>query len=300
MLSGQPREEPYSAPYNPHDVSRDTSQRSQQQPQEQPPSPARKSMFEYSSPFDAMPPVKKKPVPAQPASSSSGNEGSWTTASMASTDPKRKPGDLLEQFDNRGPASTNVQAQNDPYYPYAGEEPESRVPPSLPSKLNPSASPSPPRSQAQAASRPQRRSADSPVSQAGAAGSNRRDKESAPGTFKNGKGAGVKNKNQGYLCVRMLHSRIFTDLRNPKDATSDHFVRRLSAFGGYSSRPRCSTVHSYRFSQAGFRLLARHHHRCHTLGGICNDERSVYLFLRVSSASGIRHRSCTCDLASQW
>jgi hypothetical protein len=220
MLSGQPREEPYSAPYNPHDVSRDPSVRSQQQPQDQPPDPARKSMFEYSSPFDAMPSVKKKPVPAQPTSSSSGNEGSWTTASMTS-DPKRKPDNLLGQFDGRGPASTNVQAENDPYYPYAGEElsqPESRAPP-LPSKLNQSASPSPPRSQAQAAPRPQRRSADSPLSQVGPpgpAGSNRRDKDSPPGTFKNGKGAGVKSKNQGYLCVHMLRSRKFTDFRTQR------------------------------------------------------------------------------------
>src|SRR5262245_28888506 len=181
MPSGQQREEPYSAPYNPHDAS----QRSQpQHPSEQPPST---TMFDYTSPFEAMA-AAKKPVPVQPASSSSGNEGSWTTASMVSTDPKRKS----VEYD---PAASSA---HDPYYSYAGADSENRAPP----KLDQSASPmhSPPRNQAQATSRPPRRSTDSPVSQAaGPAGSIRRDKESSPSNGKNGKSMGTKGKNQGYV-----------------------------------------------------------------------------------------------------
>ncbi|KAK7023928.1 hypothetical protein R3P38DRAFT_2954957 [Favolaschia claudopus] len=183
-------------PYQ-HESSPDLLQRSQmppaqQQPppQQQPPSP-RKSMFEFVSPFDALSgpstgSVKKKPVPVQPPSVSSGTEesGGWTNLS----DPKRQSVDNLLEHLTRGTAS---QISGPPAYEsylsnrdsdYSQTELSRAPPPPLAPKPVPNrtASPraSPPKAPAQRA-----RVADSPASQhaQGGNGGNRRDKESSPG-----------------------------------------------------------------------------------------------------------------------
>jgi hypothetical protein len=204
------------APYNPHDA-REVPQRSQPpQQQEQPPSPTRKSIFDFVSPFDALAPssgpVKKKPPPQAP-SVSSGNEDSWTSVSLP-TDPKRN---LMDQL-TRGQAPPSVQAPQLAYDPYmAGEdlsEPiHSRVPPPpLPPKPNRTASPrlSPPK--VNATHRPQPRLAESPVGQLGAPATvARKDKDNSPaprGPFK-AKGATAKNKTQSSPRCVPIRSYVF-------------------------------------------------------------------------------------------
>jgi hypothetical protein len=83
-------------------------EQAQSQPQQQQPPSPRKSIFDFVSPFDALAASgsnKKKPVP-QPGSSSSGNEDSWTNASIS--DQKEN---VMDTF-NRAPVShPNLQAQ---------------------------------------------------------------------------------------------------------------------------------------------------------------------------------------------
>ncbi|EJD05746.1 uncharacterized protein FOMMEDRAFT_153084 [Fomitiporia mediterranea MF3/22] len=92
-------------------------QQFQQQPQQQPPSPSRKSMFDFVSPFDALASttsssVKKKPVPDE------GHElgEPWTSAP---TDPKRKSMEnLMDQLtrSSQGPSAPS-QHRLDSYSP---------------------------------------------------------------------------------------------------------------------------------------------------------------------------------------
>ncbi|KAJ7702347.1 hypothetical protein B0H17DRAFT_1043830 [Mycena rosella] len=184
----------------------------QQQPQQQPPSP-RKSMFDFVSPFDALSSttgsIKKKPVPVQPPSVSSGTEesGSWTNLS----DPKRQSVDNLLEHLTRGTASQIAGAPA--YESYLGgndfsqTDPSRAPPPPLPPKPVPNrtASPraSPPKTHAQ---RAPVRVVESPASQQGSSqpsgnGNNRRDKESSPGprgAYRKGmaQAKGNKNNNQ--------------------------------------------------------------------------------------------------------
>ncbi|CAA7267927.1 unnamed protein product [Cyclocybe aegerita] len=110
--------------FQPHDHSAETSPRArplqhppqappppqQQQQQQQPPSP-RRSMFEFTSPFDHLSSstgsIKKKAVPPQPSNVSSGNEdSSWTSV----TDPKRQSMEnLLENLTRGQPQQTQPQ-----------------------------------------------------------------------------------------------------------------------------------------------------------------------------------------------
>ncbi|KAJ3491804.1 hypothetical protein NLJ89_g11306 [Agrocybe chaxingu] len=100
--------------FQPHDHSAETSPRARplqhppqappppQQQQQQPPSP-RRSMFEFTSPFDHLSSstgsIKKKAVPPQPSNVSSGNEdSSWTSV----TDPKRQSVENLLENMTRG------------------------------------------------------------------------------------------------------------------------------------------------------------------------------------------------------
>lgn len=161
-------------------------------------------MFEFTSPFDHLSSttssVKKKPVPPQPASVSSGNEdsSSWTTV----TDPKRQSVEnLLENLTRGQPSQFSaaaVQPQAPAYEAYlsggdfsVGEHVQSRPPlPPIPTKPVPNrtASPraSPPKNQPQ---RSQVRLTDPSVLQQGPpqaavqlpTGLNRREKESSPG-----------------------------------------------------------------------------------------------------------------------
>jgi hypothetical protein len=120
----------------------------QQQQLQQPPSPTRKSMFDFISPFDALAssgaaPAKKKPVPPPQlpqAEVSSGNEDSWASASLSS-DPKRKSVENLMDQLTRGQGSHQVQPSSPPYDRYlAGDDfsqneliqPRAAPPPPLP------------------------------------------------------------------------------------------------------------------------------------------------------------------------
>lgn len=220
--------------YAQHEPSADMLQRSQGPiappvQQQQPPSP-RKSMFDFVSPFDALSStstgsIKKKPVPAQPSSVSSGNEdsGSWTAVSVS--DPKRQSVDNLLEALTRGqahpppPPPPPVSVQTIVYDSYLSgsdfsqnEQVQTRVPlPPLPPKPVPgrTGSPraSPPKTQAQRAVVPPAGHAGVPQ---GPVGNNRRDKESSPGPrgLRNRGVAQAKmNKNQSSpRCVKVSHS----------------------------------------------------------------------------------------------
>lgn len=91
--------------------------------QQRPPSPARRSMFDFVSPFDALnsPPqqTKRKPVPQQPSITGNSEDSSWTNMT---TDPKRKSVENLMDQITRGqgplaPPAQSVTAQFDPYAP---------------------------------------------------------------------------------------------------------------------------------------------------------------------------------------
>ncbi|KAJ7684688.1 hypothetical protein DFH06DRAFT_1156346 [Mycena polygramma] len=199
-------------PYQ-HESSPDLPQRTQipaaqQAQQQQPPSP-RKSMFDFVSPFDALSSatgsIKKKPLPAQAPSISSGTEESgWTNLS----DPKRQSVDNLLEHLTRGTAS---QISGPPAYEsylgssdYSQTETTRAPPPPLPPKPVPNrtASPraSPPKAHAQ---RAPIRGVESPASQQSNSqgtgnGNNRRDKESSPGPrggYRKGLGQAKGNKN---------------------------------------------------------------------------------------------------------
>lgn len=156
-------------------------------------------MFEFSSVFDHLSSsvgVKKKPVPPQPASASSGNEdsGSWTNV----TDPKRQSVENLLENLTRGQPPT--QPQPPAYESYLSGSDFSQVeqspirpplppiptgkPPVVPNRTS-SPHPSPPK--AQTLHRPQPRAAEPNPSQSQFSGplsfptGNRRDKEGSPG-----------------------------------------------------------------------------------------------------------------------
>ena len=192
-----------SPPYGPpsqregtfiHDPAIEAAQRSQvsipsqvQQSQQppQPPSP-RRSLFDFVSPFDALPqsgPMKKKPVPQQPPTFSSSTEdsGSWTAVS----DPKRQSVDNLLEHLTRQTAPHPQPSSYEAYLgagDYAQTEQPRVAPVPIPGKV-PTAPPartgspraSPPKSQA---GRVPARFIESPSSQQG---NGRKDKEGSPG-----------------------------------------------------------------------------------------------------------------------
>lgn len=123
----------YQSPYG-QETPRELPQVPQHQPmqpmqpqhlpqQQQPPSPSRKSMFEFVSPFDALAStgassVKKKPVPEEPIQ----HEEAWATPTA---DPKRKSMEnLMDQLtrSSQGPAPPS-QHQLDTYSPEPGTPP---------------------------------------------------------------------------------------------------------------------------------------------------------------------------------
>ncbi|KIK24967.1 hypothetical protein PISMIDRAFT_97707 [Pisolithus microcarpus 441] len=208
-------------------------------PQAQQPAPSSppRPMFDFVSPFDAFgstaaPAVKKKPVPAGPPSSSSGNDDSWTSASLGSlgVDSKRKSVENLIDQLTRGqgpygpgqPPSPSYDPYNtadeysqvEPNQPISQQQriapppplpPKPAPPPPLPPKpgrASPRASPPKPLvqpMQPHQQHRPQGRSTESPVGQP--APPSRKDKDGSPGprpTWKNDNRAkgGVKGKAQ--------------------------------------------------------------------------------------------------------
>ncbi|KAI6126276.1 hypothetical protein EV401DRAFT_2207222 [Pisolithus croceorrhizus] len=220
-----PAEGPYVQQETPRDLPQSMSLPQAQQPA---PSSPPKPMFDFVSPFDVFssttaPAVKKKPVPAGPPSSSSGNEDSWTSASLGSlgVDSKRKSVENLIDQLTRGqgpygpgqPPSPSYEPYNtadeyshvEPNQPIPQQQRAAPPPPPLPPKPG-RASPraSPPKALVQPMQphqqhRPQGRSTESPVGQP--APPSRKDKDGSPGprpTWKsdNRVKAGVKGKAQ--------------------------------------------------------------------------------------------------------
>ena len=166
-------------PYQPREaqyISQDTPRDNLQQPlipqQQQPPSPGRKSLFDYVSPFDALAPTttgKKKTDMGYMSAESRDTEDSWATV-PTSVDPKRKSVENL--MDQLARSQAPVQTQQPSLDPY---DIEPSPPPTelaqLPSKLPPpkqlQSQGSPHSSPALSAQRPhQVRSGDSPLQSA--------------------------------------------------------------------------------------------------------------------------------------
>jgi hypothetical protein len=161
------------------------------------PSP-RKSMFDFSSPFDALSTAqttKKRTSPTQPVTASSNDESSSSWTSIQAPDPKRHSFDnLLETMARGQPSHSMAQAPQSSYgpYPSMGDyshesiAPAARaplpIPPAGPAKANRAPSPrlSPP-PKASVANRQAPRTLESPAgSHNGGGQQTRRDKESSP------------------------------------------------------------------------------------------------------------------------
>ncbi|KXN90514.1 hypothetical protein AN958_04186 [Leucoagaricus sp. SymC.cos] len=216
-MQSSPRSQDSSAPVQQQQQHQPPSLPPQPQPQPQQqqraPSP-RRSIFEYVSPFDQLSntagSVKKKPVPQQPSSVSSGtDDSSWTTV----PDPKRQSVENLLENISRGqlpqpPVQPSVQAPVSAYDSYhlgggndysQGEQMASRAPlPPIPNPnkpipnraSSPRASPPKPPVQQQPPpppqpQRPPPRQPDSFITQGppsnGSQVGGRREKESSPG-----------------------------------------------------------------------------------------------------------------------
>lgn len=203
-----------------------------QSDQQRPPSPSRRSMFDFVSPFDALnsPPTqaKRKPVPAQPSITGTSDDSSWSNLAM---DPKRKSVENLMDQITRGqgpltPPTQAVTAQFDPYA-YApsddlptpqAEQGQAKAPrplPPQPSGQTGSPRASPPKVAAQARAQ-QRTSVDSPIGPPAPQGSYyqapRKEKESnnpfRPMVASN-KNVGLKGKTSRYVVHSDIIARIY-------------------------------------------------------------------------------------------
>ncbi|TBU32354.1 hypothetical protein BD311DRAFT_654740 [Dichomitus squalens] len=221
---------PPEAPY-PHDREGSVSINAPQDSQQRAPSPARRSMFDYYSPFDALsgtsPGAKRKPPPPQQAEDLS----SWNTPTV---DPKRKSVENLMDQLTRGQALQPQPTQHvvSPYESYQPEEPQHepiqpRSRPLPPQPVQPTGSPraSPPKQVSQPArqQQQQRRAADSPIGQGGISqgpysGQYGRDKESSPlpqrGSYENRRGGAPKGKNTSPIAQSQA---IVFDVSQPLD-----------------------------------------------------------------------------------
>ncbi|TDL27270.1 hypothetical protein BD410DRAFT_713619 [Rickenella mellea] len=169
------------SPYGTQDAGRDVPlppQPLSSQQQQQPPSPTRKSMFEFVSPFDALTPAssqaKKKAEVAHLSTGSRDTDDSWTSVSV-NADPKRKSMEnLMDQLTRSQGHPGPLQHPHDSYSPDLSHSSQtepahvlSRVPPPpLPPK--PSQGPtspraSPPQTYAQHRPQPQARMDEPPT-----------------------------------------------------------------------------------------------------------------------------------------
>ncbi|KAH7889916.1 hypothetical protein F5I97DRAFT_1998295 [Phlebopus sp. FC_14] len=265
--SSAPMQPPISEPYHPsdgvfmpQDAPRELPSHSQpmplSQPQQQSPPSPRKSLFDFVSPFDALATtstVKKKPVPAAPPSASSGNEDSWTSASLGShaNEPQRKSVEnLIDQLTRSQAPYAAGQPPSPSYDPYSTTDEYSQVesnhptpqqqlqqqpramppPPPLPPKparpASPRASPPKPPVQQQPLSRPQGRAVESPVGQPIPPA--RKEKDSSPGPRPNWKNEGrgkvaAKGKSQSSPSAQQQTivfdvSQSLDEIQAPRDA----------------------------------------------------------------------------------
>lgn len=195
--------------------------------QQRPPSPARRSLFDFVSPFDALtsPPqqAKRKPVPQQ--STGTTDDSSWPNVNM---DPKRKSVENLMDQITRGPLpppAQSVTAQFDPYAPSEelptpqteqAQTRASRPLPPQPTQSSSSPRASPPKVAAQA--RQQRQSVESPIGPLAPQGSytqqgQRKEKDFSPyramAAEARNKNAGGKGKNTSrYVFMRLGYLRV--------------------------------------------------------------------------------------------
>lgn len=124
-----PQENEYYVPetYVPPEASQQSSELQPPVNQQRAPSPARRSLFDFVSPFDALAnsasaTSKRKPVPAQQGGAPGNTEEpAWTVPPL---DPKRKSVENLMEQLTRGQAapSAPVQATASPYDTYASTE----------------------------------------------------------------------------------------------------------------------------------------------------------------------------------
>ena len=199
-------EDQYISQEPPREIPQQSQPIAPPQQQQQPPSP-RKSLFDFVSPFDALANTssiqKKKPVPQGPASASSTNEDSWTSASLVSlsNDPKRKSVENLMDQLTRSQPSYAGQPPSPTYYSTTDEysqvestpqllQPRT-MPPPLPPK--PGRAPSPPKPERSSPPKPvaqqPRRPVESPLGQVHMPPM-RREKDSSPGPRNTWKGEG--------------------------------------------------------------------------------------------------------------
>ena len=253
-----PASEPYLASENisitpeaPRDLPQPMPLPQVQQPA--PPSPP-KPIFDFVSPFDALAAsttstVKKKPVVTTARSASSGNEDSWTSASLGSlNDPKRKSVEnLIDQLTrSQAPYVSGRLSPSPTYDPYNTADEYSQVesnqpapqqqqqqsrtmpppPPPLPPKPDRASPPKAPVQQQQ--HRPQGRSTESPVGHPIPPA--RKEKDGSPGprpgwkSDVRGKGV-VKGKSQpsptyDYFSVFILFSASLTS--SQRSAANHH------------------------------------------------------------------------------
>ncbi|KDQ60636.1 hypothetical protein JAAARDRAFT_31601 [Jaapia argillacea MUCL 33604] len=295
-----PHEAPLRSQPLPQPPSQQPIQQQQQQPQSpqqipQPPSPPRKSMFEFVSPFDALASsttssgVKKKPVPQ---SQDPASEDSWTSVSVPA-DPKRKSVENLMDQLTRGqaapPPPPQQQAQNiyDVYSSlgFSGEEPRqaepiaSRVPPPplppKPTQVSPSPPPapraSPPRVQARP--QPQGRMAESPIApQSGYQG--RREKENSPvprGNWKTqnydgkGRGSGMGGKKSQSSPTPPMQNITFDvsqsldEIQAPRDAVKSTAIALVKVDSTFLPGSTIGATHwvAYAMTRGRIRVISR-------------------------------------------
>ncbi|KAI0093935.1 hypothetical protein BDY19DRAFT_881333 [Irpex rosettiformis] len=254
----------------------------QQQSQQHPPSPGRRSLFDFVSPFDALsgpssgPQPKRKPVPPQPSSvpSTTDDVSSWTTASM---DPKRKSVEnLMDQLTRgQGPLphpAQSVTAQFDPYAPQEEATPHaeptrSRPLPPQPTQhgtSSPRASPPKPVMQA----RQQRRSADSPIGPAGLTNYQAGPKDSGQpvaGSYRQearGKNQGAKGKaspNVAQQTILFDVSQPLSEVQAPHDAVKSTAIALVKVDSTFLPGSTIGATHwvAYGMSKGRVRVISR-------------------------------------------
>ncbi|KAL4250457.1 Enhancer of mRNA-decapping protein 4 C-terminal domain-containing protein [Abortiporus biennis] len=269
------------------DASRESTNTSQQtigqaqSIQQRPPSPARRSMFDFVSPFDALQgsttgQVKRKPPPPQTTNA----EEPWGTPPPV--DPRRKSVEnLMDQLITRGGQAPTAGPPSissfDPYAP--NEETTPQADPSLPRTSRPlppypnqitssprSSPPKPPPAQRQ-----QRRSADSPIGPI--PGQNQyqpsqRDKEGSPlpqGGYRYGgavKGNGPKGKsspNGQSQTIVFDVAQPLDEIQAPRDAVKSTAIALVRVDSTFLSGTTIGATHwvAYAMTRGRVRVISR-------------------------------------------
>ncbi|EKM55623.1 uncharacterized protein PHACADRAFT_256363 [Phanerochaete carnosa HHB-10118-sp] len=254
------------------------------QTNQRPPSPGRRSLFDFVSPFDALasPPQqsKRKPVPPQqPPSTDSTGDSSWTNVTM---DPKRKSVENLMDQITRGqgplqPPAQSVTAQFDPYAPSEelstpqAEQAQTRasrpLPPHPTQQQQQSPRASPPKVPAQA--RQQRQSVDSPIGPPAPQGSYyqqpRKEKESSPFRPIEPQARGKGNGGKGKAVAAPQQTIIFDvaqsleEIRAPPDAVKSTAIALVKVDSTFLPGTTIGATHwvAYAMTKGRVRVISR-------------------------------------------